>query len=292
MGLVIETFGLTRFFESLKAVGDLDLKIEEGHIHGFLGRNGAGKTTVVKMLMGLLQPSRGEVMVFGEDPWIFKPETKMRIGFLPEEHILIDWFSVQDMIKFHAGFYPKWNDSLADELIRVFDINKKARVGRLSKGQKRSLHILLLLSQMPDILILDEPAAGLDTVMRRLFLDKLLEFVREEGKTVFFSSHILPDVERVADWIGIIEKGSLLVSNETDVLKDRTRRIIIEKDALTPEMTDKFDVLSRNEIENTVVFTISNYSDDLNIILQDAKVETLGLEDIFIAYTMREICNV
>ncbi len=222
---IIETKNLTRRFEKKLAVQNLNLQVRQGSIYGFLGRNGAGKTTTIKMLAGLIWPTEGEVRVNGVNPRDFTVEDRQKIGYLSEKQTLPPAMRVGKLIEFCAALYPNWNHELCDRILKKFRIDPNQRIKTLSQGGMRQVGLLLALAQRPDLLLLDEPAGGLDVVARREFLDEVLELIREEGKTVFFSSHILSDVERVADEIGIISQGSLQLSEPLDRLKETIKQV-------------------------------------------------------------------
>ncbi len=222
---VIETNHTCRSFGSYKAVQDLNLRVRRGSIYGFLGRNGAGKTTAIKMLVGLLRSDSGEIRVNGVDPWQFTIADRQKIGYLSEKQTLMPTMRIDGLIEFTANFYPNWDFALCDRILKRFQLDPTKRIKELSQGAARQVGFLLAIAQKPDLLILDEPAATLDVVARRDFLDEVLQLLREEGKTVLFSSHILSDVERIADEIGIMAQGTLKVSEPLDRLKETVKQV-------------------------------------------------------------------
>ena len=222
---IIEILGADRSFGRVAAVQDLSLQVAEGSIYGLLGENGAGKTTTLRMLAGLLWPDRGEIRVVGVRPADFTVEDRRAVGYVSEKQMLPPLMRAGSLIAFCAGLYPEWDAALVDRLLRRFRIDPRQRVGWLSGGTARKLSLLLALAQRPRVLLLDEPAAGLDAVARRELLDELLDVIREGDRTVFLSSHLLSDVERVADEVGIIADGRLKVSEPLDHLKDTVKRV-------------------------------------------------------------------
>jgi ABC-2 type transport system ATP-binding protein len=220
---MIETKNVSRSFGRNRAVQNLNLRVRRGCIYGFLGRNGAGKTTALKMLAGLLWPDAGEIRVNGVAPAKFTVEDRWKIGYVSEKQILEPGLRVDALIRFTSQFYPDWDVGVCERILRRFKIDPTRRIGALSQGTARQVAFLLALAQKPDLLILDEPAANLDVVARRDFLDEMLGLLREEGKTAVLSSHILSDVERVADEIGIIARGTLKISEPLDQLKETVK---------------------------------------------------------------------
>jgi ABC-2 type transport system ATP-binding protein len=221
---IIETKNVSRSFGKNPAVQNLNLRVRRGSIYGFLGRNGAGKTTALKMLAGLLWPDAGEIRVNGVAPAQFTVQDRWKIGYVSEKQILMPGMRVAALLQFSSQFYPGWDFGVCERMLRRFKIDPQKRIKTLSQGTARQVALLLALAQKPDLLILDEPAANLDVVARRDFLDEMLQLLREEGKTALLSSHILSDVERVADEIGILVRGKLKISEPLDHLKETVKQ--------------------------------------------------------------------
>ena len=222
---IIETKNVSRSFGGSLAVQDLNLRVRRGSIYGFLGRNGAGKTTTIKMLAGLIWPDAGEIRVNGVEPARFTVPDRWKIGYVSERQILPPGMRVDALIKFTSSFYPDWDFAVCDRILKRFKIDPSKRVKALSQGTARQVAFLLAMAQKPELLILDEPAANLDVVARREFLEEMLELIREQDKSVLLSSHILSDVERVADEIGIISQGTLRISEPLDRLKETVKQV-------------------------------------------------------------------
>ena len=216
---------LTRGYGGPPVLKGLDFRVPKGSIWGFLGRNGSGKTTAIKTLAGLIRPESGEVRVLGGDPWTFGAIERQKVGYLSEKQSLPPMIRVSNLVKFCAGLYPAWDHPLCDGLLNRFQIPSKSRTHKLSLGQQRLLAFVLALAPRPDVLLLDEPAANLDVVARRDILDQILELIRDGEKSVLFSTHILSDVERVADRVGILSDGKLVVDGSLDDLKETVRQL-------------------------------------------------------------------
>jgi ABC-2 type transport system ATP-binding protein len=223
--LAIETNGVSRSFAGPPALSNFTIRVPRGCIYGFLGRNGAGKTTAIKILAGLIKPDQGSVQVLGRNPFDFTPEDRQRVGYLSEKQILPTYMRVGKLFAFCAPFYPRWDQGLVDRLLASFRIDRKKKISMLSQGAQRQVAFILALAQRPELLILDEPASTLDVVARREFLDEILDLLRQDGPTVFISSHILSDIERVADHIGILVDGALKISEPLDRLKETVKRV-------------------------------------------------------------------
>jgi ABC-2 type transport system ATP-binding protein len=221
----IEAVGLTKRYKDVAAVEALDLLIPHGSVFGFIGPNGAGKSTTIRLLMGLTQPTKGKAAVLGAEARRGRHPTKGRVGYVPESPSVYRWMRVEEAIGFCRSFYDRWDDKLCQGLRQTFDLDGRRKVGELSKGMLAKLGLLLALSHRPELLILDEPTAGLDPLVREEFLDGILTGTRSRSQTVFFSSHTLDDVERLADTVGILSEGRLLMEGPTDRLVASTKRV-------------------------------------------------------------------
>ena len=217
----IATADLVVCYGRRRAVDGLTLRVPRGSVYGLLGANGAGKTTTIKALLGFRAPSSGSVHILGYDVARDRLEINARIGFVSETNSLYQGMTVPQLCAFFRATSRRWNQALVDRSLHLFGLPIATHVRQLSKGMKTQLALCLALGGEPDLLILDEPTTGLDPVARRAFLTVLVAEVAAAGKTVFFSSHILPDVEGVADHIGILRDGRLVVSEELDTLKQR-----------------------------------------------------------------------
>jgi len=223
---VIETTQLCKTFKGHAALRGLDLRVPEGSIFGFLGRNGAGKTTTIKLLMGLLHADGGSARVFGTPVTVADGaiEIRRRIGFVSEDKELYPYMTVGQVIRFTRPFFPKWRGDLERRYLEMFELPQTRKVADLSKGMRSKLMLLLTMSRGAELLILDEPTDGLDPAATEDVLRELAG-ITAEGTTVFFSSHQLAEVELIADHIGIIDRGKLIVSGALDDLKARYQRL-------------------------------------------------------------------
>ncbi|MBN1492034.1 MAG: ABC transporter ATP-binding protein [Phycisphaerae bacterium] len=221
----IDVHGLVKRFRKHKAVDGLSMTIPPGTAFGFLGPNGAGKTTTLKLLMGLLRRDAGDVSVLGLDPAVDDVGVKLRVGYVPEQQFIYRWMRVSDAIRFCKPLYPTWNDDRGNELLKLFALDAGKKVKHLSKGNVVKLALLLAMAHEPELLILDEPMAGLDPLVRDDLLDGVLRTLCDRERTLVFSSHTMADVQRMADRIGIIDEGTLLYDGPIDVLLNGTKRI-------------------------------------------------------------------
>jgi ABC-2 type transport system ATP-binding protein len=231
---LIEIQRLTRQFGAKTALDNLSLSVPRGGVFGLIGGNGAGKTTVIKHVLGMFAAQSGTVRVFGLDPVQNPVGVLGRIGYLSEDRDLPNWMRVGELMRYNQAFYPSWDSNYADELREAFDLDVKARVKNLSRGQRARAGLLIALAHRPELLVLDEPSSGLDPVVRRDILGAIIRTIADEGRTVLFSSHLLDEVERVADRVAIIHEGRILLNAPVDRLKETHRR-------MTLKFEDSFD---------------------------------------------------
>jgi len=286
---VIRTRGLTRYFGSRPAVYELDLEVPRGGIFAFLGRNGSGKTTTIRMLLGLLTPTRGEGSVLGCDIRTLNPSTRARIGYLAEDHPLYGWMTVRQAGEFQAAFFPRWNGKIFQSVVGHFGLSDRARVKELSRGERAGLSLAVTLAPEPELLILDDPGMGLDPVARRAFVESMISLTRRPDRTIFFSTHQLTDVERVADRVAVLDRSVLRASCLLETFRNRVRQARLFFSGTPPTMPEIRGLLQvvRREQELRVIYL---QPDDGSVpsfqALNPLRVESspLSLEDAFISY--------
>ena len=222
--LAIETQSLRKHYGSVHAVDGLDMHVPRGSVYGFLGRNGAGKTTTICLLAGLAHANSGQMRVLDLDPRTNRIQILRRTGFVIDK-MLLPAMTGNDLVRFNQGFFPRWSDALARKYVEVLEIPMKRKFRKLSTGNQTKLCLLLALAQGAELLILDEPTAGLDPIVTDQLLRVLVDDFANEGRTLFLSSHHLSEVERVADWVGIIDHGTLLLESRLDDVRANFRRV-------------------------------------------------------------------
>jgi len=220
---VIDVSELTRRFGAKTALAAVSLSLPRGAVYGLVGANGAGKTTLIKHILGLLRAESGSVRVFGLDPVADPVGVLSRIGYLSEENDLPGWMRVDELIRYSRAFYPAWDHSYAEELRRAFELDPSAKIRTLSKGQKARAGLLIALAHRPELLVLDEPSSGLDPIVRRDILGAVIRTIADEGRTVLFSSHLLEEVEQVADHVTMINHGKIVLSASLDAIRESHR---------------------------------------------------------------------
>lgn len=222
---VIDIKELTRRFGAMTALDSVSLSMPRGAVCGLVGANGAGKTTLIKHVLGLLRAESGSVRVFGLDPVADPVGVLSRLGYLSEENDLPGWMRVDELIRYSRAFYPAWDDAYAEELRRTFALDAAAKVNTLSRGQKARAGLLIALAYRPELLVLDEPSSGLDPIVRRDILGAIIRTIADEGRTVLFSSHLLEEVEQVADHVTMISEGRIALHAPLSALKQSYRSL-------------------------------------------------------------------
>ncbi|HEY4211910.1 MAG TPA: ABC transporter ATP-binding protein [Steroidobacteraceae bacterium] len=283
----VEASHLGKAFGSRQVLQDLSFAVMPGEVIGVLGKNGAGKTTLLELVLGFTPPTEGDVRVFGHTSQRMPGETKRRVGFVPQQDELLDSLSVGDQIRVIASFYPSWDASLIDRLCGEWGIDTRARIKSMSVGERQKLSILLAFGHRPDLLILDEPVASLDPVARRQFLEQLVELCADGERSVVFSSHIVSDIERLANRIWILKEGRLFWQGGLDSLKESIVRVHLRCRRELPENLNFAGLLSLRRVPGggTAVvrdWTEATQSEVIQRIGGEAEVETLALEEIFL----------
>ncbi|MFC1781730.1 ABC transporter ATP-binding protein [Planctomycetota bacterium] len=224
---VIEVQGLSRRFGNKTALSDIDVKVPRGVVLGLVGENGAGKTTIIKHLLGLLKAQTGKVSVFGKSPVKDPVGVLGRIGYLSENREMPGWMRINEYIHYTQAFYPGWDKKYEQELLQEFKLDSIQMIKHLSRGQRAKVGLLTALAYRPDLLLLDEPSSGLDPVVRRDMLGAIIQTITEEGRTVVLSSHLLDEVEQVADIVVMIHAGQVVLSDTMDHIREEHNRIVV-----------------------------------------------------------------
>jgi len=218
---ILEFKGVRRAYtKDVPVLDGISFTVDGGEVIGLLGKNGAGKTTLLHVAMGMLEAQDGAARVFGLDPRRDPVEVKRRIGFVSEDQSLPAFFTADQVMDVHRGLFPTWDEDLARELLARFDLPTGRKVGKLSKGEARQLALLCAVSHRPELLVLDEPAGGLDPHARRGFLETSIKLLNETGTTIIFSSHHMTDVERMASRLLMLHEGQLWIDSELDDIRE------------------------------------------------------------------------
>ena len=289
---IIECNNLTHYYGKRLIYENLSFSVPKGRILGLLGKNGTGKTTTINILSGYLKPRSGQCSIFGQDIQTMHPSTRRNIGLLIEGHVQYQFMTIREIEKFYSAFYPgQWRKEAYYDLMDKLKVAPGQRISRMSCGQRSQVALGLILAQNPELLVLDDFSLGLDPGYRRLFVDYLRDYARSENKTVFLTSHIIQDMERLVDDCIIMDYGRILIPQPVKELLDTIRRYTCtlpegykmpeDKDFYHPSLIrntlETFSFLPQQEVETRFRALQMPYS--------DLKCETVNLEDAFIGLT-------
>jgi ABC-2 type transport system ATP-binding protein len=288
----IECNNLTHYYGKKLVYENLNIKVREGSILGLLGKNGAGKTTTINILNGFLQPKHGECLIYGENSQHLTPKTKARIGFLIEGHVQYSFMNIHQIEKFYSGFYPDWKREPYWELMSKLKVTPTQKISTMSCGQRSQVALGLILAQDPDLLILDDFSMGLDPGYRRLFIDYLREYAKAENKTIFTTSHIIQDMERLIDDVLIMDYNRVLAQCPINEFMQTFRQYQFRIEDNTNGLASEEFVVNIEQVKNQVeLYTyesaefVQNYLHEKNINHDGFKQINMGLEDAFIGLT-------
>ena len=280
---ILEVKDLRKEFKGF-TIDNISFNLEPGYIMGFIGPNGAGKSTTIKLIMNLLKKDGGDIKVFGLDNIKAEKEVKNRIGFVYDENYYYENLTITQMKNIVAGFYSMWDDNAFNKYMKEFDLNPKAKIKTLSKGMKMKFSLAVALSHNADLILMDEPTSGLDPVFRREILDILYNIIQDDKKSIFFSTHITTDLEKIADYITFINQGKIVFSKPKDD--------VLESYKVVKGGTDLLDRETRKEFigirETSVGFeALTDNADNIRKLFKsNVLIEKATLEDIMF-YTVR-----
>lgn len=284
----IEADDLVKRFGKTSALNGLTLAVPQGSVYALLGRNGAGKSTFIQMLLGLLEPSSGSVRVLGLDPVRNGERVRQRIGYIPERLPMYDWMSVNQVLRFVAAQYPSWSNEEERHYLQRFRIPMDRRVRELSRGQRALLSLVLALGHRPELVLLDECTSGMDALSRNEFDRSVIDALHESGRTILFASHQIRELERLCDWVGIIHDGRLLLQMPVEQIKAAIRMVRVRGPEEVLEGLSAQSILARRRMGREWLLTVAGAPDtpagenlpgDVSI----AETIDLSLEEIFVA---------
>lgn len=283
---MIEVKGVTKYFDNVKALDSLNINVKDGSIYGLVGTNGAGKTTIIKNLMGIYDIDSGEILISGEHVYE-NPDVKRKLGYVSDDMFFFHGYTLEDMRKFYKGIYHDWNDEKFNYLVRDFSLDIKRKISTFSKGMQKQAAIILALSIMPEYLILDEPIDGLDPIMRRKAWKHIIDDVASRNISVLISSHNLREMEGYCDYIGIISKGKMILERDLEDLKTDVHKVQVAFQGTSGREFPEINILhreSRGSVNLMIIRGKKEVIEDVigreNPIVFD--ILPLSLEEIFV----------
>lgn len=292
MEKIIQCENITHYYGNRLIYENLNFEVTKGKVLGLLGKNGTGKTTIINILNGYLKPRSGVCRVFGESMEAISPQTKARVGLLLEGHVQHSYFNIEQIERFYSRFFPDWKRDAYYELLKKLKVTNKQKISSMSCGQRSQIALGLLFAQNPDLMILDDFSMGLDPGYRRLFVEYLREYATAENKTVFLTSHIIQDMEKLIDDCMILDYGRILLHKPTKEILDNFHKFSFSSDkdvVITNEQTGLWNTERIGTLWETYSFESKEKVEQ--ILLQNGvkadslKEETLSLEDAFIGLT-------
>ncbi len=289
---VIECNNLSHYYGKKLVYKNLSFHVKEGSILGLLGKNGTGKTTTINILNGFLQPSGGECLIYGDNSQHLTPQTKSRMGFLIEGHVQYAFMNIQQIEKFYSGFYPQWKSEPYWDLMSKLKVSPNQKISTMSCGQQSQVALGLILAQDSDLMILDDFSMGLDPGYRRLFIDYLRAYAKSANKTIFTTSHIIQDMERLIDDVLIMDYDRVLAQCPVEEFMSEFRQFNFELENDAVDLSKEDFVINFEKIKNKVeLYTykdenfVRNYLDKAGIAYKNFTQVKMGLEDAFIGLT-------
>ncbi len=287
---VIEIQDLVKYYDGRCVLDGVSFAVPKGCIYGLLGRNGIGKTTIIRILLGLEPATRGRTFLLDKKAMDLTARDRARVGYVAEGHNLIQNYKVEKLVTLCRDIALNWNENFFIELIDKFRLPMNRKVKELSTGMRAELNLALAMAIEPEVLILDDPTLGLDTVARRQFLELAIEVIQKDGRTILFSSHILSDVERIADRIGVLVGGKLVIDCSLEELKKRIKKMRVIFPEQAPKDLHLTEIIRQKEHGREMVITVANWDEQKRAVLEAFKPEScdeipMSLEDLFIECT-------
>jgi ABC-2 type transport system ATP-binding protein len=289
MGNILQAKNLHKNFGRKKVLHELNMTLEEGKVYGLLGKNGEGKTTLIRMIMGIIPGDRGKILYKGEEIQFNTPLYKKEVGYIPEESVFFDWMRIKELMSFNSSFYPKWSEKKALDLLDRFELDAKLKIKSLSRGMKLKLGLIVALAAEPELLILDDPTSGMDVPTRHDFLKGIIREILDEGISILFASHLVHELEGIIDHLGILHNGNLILEENFEQVKNNAKKVHLEFDGSVPDGIDSPGMLTKQIDGNKCDLGIYPWSDDVKNGLEALKpvkmaIDFMTLEEIFIHF--------
>jgi ABC-2 type transport system ATP-binding protein len=288
MDEILRTENLSKSFGKKRVLENYSMSLAKGKVYGLLGKNGEGKTTLIRMIMGVIPPDSGEIFYKGKKIKFNAPFYKKEVGYIPEESIFFSWMTIDGILNFNSSFYPSWNAQKASNYLERLSLSRKLKIKNLSRGMKLKLGLIIALAAEPELLVLDDPTSGLDVPTRHDFLKDIIREILEGGTTVLFSSHLVHELEGIIDQLGILHNGNLILEENFEKVKNSTKRVRITADSF-PEKIPIEGILTKQTNGNKCELVVYPWNEEKRKeldVLSPTKieVESLTLEEIFINF--------
>jgi ABC-2 type transport system ATP-binding protein len=289
MADILHVNNLHKSFGRNHVLENFQMTIKEGQVYGLLGKNGEGKTTLIRMIMGIIPVDKGKILYRGKEIHFNKPLYKKEVGYIPEDSVFFGWMTIDELMSFNSSFYPGWNQKKTDELLSRFELEGKLKIKNLSRGMKLKLGLVVALAAEPELLILDDPTSGMDVPTRHDFLKGIIREILEQGTSILFSSHLVHELEGIIDHLGILNDGHLILEENFELVKNNARKVNLVFDGSVPGGIDFQGMLSKQIDGNKCDLGVYPWSEDVKNNLETLKpakmnIDFMTLEEIFIQF--------
>ncbi|HDT11162.1 MAG TPA: ABC transporter ATP-binding protein [bacterium] len=289
MGEILRIENLYKNFGRKQVLQAFNMTLEEGKVYGLLGKNGEGKTTLIRMIMGIIPGNKGKIFYKGKPVVFNNPHYKKEIGYIPEESFFFGWMKINELLAFNSSFYPKWNAEKARKLLERLDLDGNLKIKNLSRGMKLKLGLIVALASEPELLILDDPTSGMDVPTRHDFLKNIIQEILEEGTSILFSSHLVHELEGIIEQLGILHRGKLILDADFEEVKSSAKKVRLSLDRYVPEQFNIKGILTHRFNGSDCDLAIYPWSEEIKRDLQALnptrmEIESMTLEEIFIHF--------
>lgn len=289
MGEILRMENLNKSFGRKQVLKDFNMTLEEGKVYGLLGKNGEGKTTLIRMIMGIIPGDKGRIFYKGNPIAFNSPHYKKEVGYIPEESIFFGWMRINQLLAFNSSFYPRWNAAKAREFLKRLDLDGNLKIKNLSRGMKLKMGLIVALASEPELLILDDPTSGMDVPTRHEFLKDIIREILDEGTSILFSSHLVHELEGIIDHLGILHKGHLILDGDFEQVKNNAKKVHLSFDGSVPDQIEVKGVLTKQTNGNKCDLGVYPWSEEVRRNLEALNysrmdVESMSLEEIFIHF--------
>jgi ABC-type multidrug transport system ATPase subunit len=289
MNEILRIHNLSKAFGRNNVLQNFNLTLEKGKVYGLMGKNGEGKTTLIRIIMGIIPSDSGEMFYKGQKIKFNNSSYKKEIGYIPEEAFFFRWMRISELLAFNSAFYPAWNAKKAEDYLEKFSLPGAAKIGQLSRGMKLKLGLAVALAAKPELLILDDPTSGIDVPTRQDFLKDIIAELSDGGTTVFFSTHLVHELERIVERFGILEGGNLILDEDYQTVKSQTQKIRLTFEGPVPEDWGFDGILQEKLSPNRCELTVYPWDEDKEKRLRalgpiSLEKEALALEEIFMSF--------
>jgi len=289
MNEILRIHNLSKAFGRNNVLQNFNLTLEKGKVYGLLGKNGEGKTTLIRIIMGIIPSDSGEMFYKGQKIKFNDSSYKKEIGYIPEEAFFFRWMRISELLAFNSAFYPAWNAKKAEDYLDRFSLPGAAKIGQLSRGMKLKLGLAVALAAKPELLVLDDPTSGIDVPTRQDFLKDIIAELSDAGTTILFSSHLVHELERIVERLGILECGNLILDEDYQTVKSLTQRIRLTFEGPLPVKWGFDGILQEKQGPNRCELTVYPWDEDKEKRLRalgpiSLEKESLALEEIFTSF--------